>query len=130
MSNYEKVDAYQRALELLIKKKELGITDEEIAKLVKPEQPQINEAELKAAFIPASPFDDLTPEEIMYYATPYFDELMAQKDAKAKQAIEEQKFKETLNGTEDPAVKHDPNGQQGQSDQSSTRQRRRRSRKL
>lgn len=38
--------------------------------------------------VPSSPFDDLSDEEILYYATPYFDELQARKEAQ-KQKLNE-----------------------------------------
>ena len=54
----------------------------------KPEPVAMTDKEIEAAFKPASPLDDLSEEEIKYYATPYYDELQAQK------AEHEQKLKE------------------------------------
>jgi hypothetical protein len=34
-------------------------------------------------FKPISPLSDLTPEEILYYATPHYDEIQAEKELKA-----------------------------------------------
>lgn len=41
----------------------------------------LSEKELETVFKPQSPLDDLTPEEILYYATPRFDEIQAEKKA-------------------------------------------------
>ena len=34
------------------------------------------------AFKPISPLDNFSPEEILYYATPFYDDLQAEKEAK------------------------------------------------
>jgi hypothetical protein len=44
----------------------------------------MNEKELEEAFKNLSIFDELSEDEILYYATPYFDELMAQKEERRK----------------------------------------------
>lgn len=36
-----------------------------------------------------TPFDDLSDKDVLYYATPHFDELQADKEAHAKKLIEE-----------------------------------------
>jgi len=84
------------ALKLLIKKKELGITDQELESFKQSLNPKSYVQDLKAEEIvrPASPLDDLTEEEILYYATPYFDELQARKEAMKNQRKED----EALNG--------------------------------
>lgn len=38
---------------------------------------------------PASVLDEMSPEEILFYATPYYDELQAQKEEHAKKLAEE-----------------------------------------
>lgn len=41
---------------------------------------------------PLSVFDEMTEEEILYWSSPYYDELMAKKEAlKQKQALENDK---------------------------------------
>lgn len=49
-------------------------------------KPEIKEEELVK---PMSPFDGMTEEEILYYATPYYDEIQAQKEAHAQKLAEE-----------------------------------------
>jgi hypothetical protein len=39
---------------------------------------------------PMSVLDEMSSEEILYYATPYYDELQAQKEAHAQKLAEEQ----------------------------------------
>lgn len=47
--------------------------------------------ELKAEELvnPPSPFDELSDEEVLYYASPYFDEIQARKQAREEQLKEE-----------------------------------------
>lgn len=40
--------------------------------------------------VPLSPFDDMSDDEIKYYATPYYDVLQAEKESRANR-IEEEK---------------------------------------
>jgi hypothetical protein len=49
----------------------------------------MTDKEIEAAFKPASPLDDISEDEIKYYATPYYDELQAQK-AEHKKKLEEE----------------------------------------
>jgi len=107
-----------KILELLIKKKELGITDEEIAafkqSLEAPKQ-QMTEEEIKKVFSPVTPYDGLTDEEILYYATSYFDVLQEEKELK-KQRIEG----EISHGAQGSEIKHDANRRQGAYSKSTT----------
>jgi len=50
----------------------------------KPETPPLvsQVPDLDQVFKPLSPLDDVTPEEILYYATPYYAEIQAEKEAK------------------------------------------------
>lgn len=69
--------------------------------------------ELKAEDIvkSLSVFDQLSPEELLFYATPYYDELQRKKEQHAQQLKEE-----ALNGEENRKPKeHDPNGRKGES---------------
>ena len=73
------------AMQLLIKCRELGISQLEIAALVeksKVEKPieQDLDAQLKAVFSS----EEYSDEEILYYATPYFDEIQRRKKTQAE----------------------------------------------
>ena len=68
-----------KALEMLIKMKEFGITDldlQEFKAKFQREEPVLNADELLNKLYP----NELTEEELMYYATPYFDQLQAEKE--------------------------------------------------
>lgn len=70
------------ALQLLIKKKELGITDDDVKAVMSspiPSPTTTQEEKELIAQLSKTPFDDLTDEEITYYATPYFEELQERK---------------------------------------------------
>jgi len=78
-----------KALELLIKMKEYGITKDEIESFKKSfvaSEPILNADEVSAKLF----HEELTDEEILYYATPYGLELEAQKELKNKQMKEQQ----------------------------------------
>lgn len=47
---------------------------------------------------PMSILDEYTDEEIQYFATPFFDELMAKKEAQTKQKLEDNQLRGELNG--------------------------------
>ena len=79
-------------MQVLIKAKELGITQEQVDEFKKPKPIQMTDEELEAIVKPMSPFDDLSEEEIQYWATPYFDELQQKKEQ------QKQKLKEEENG--------------------------------
>jgi len=51
---------------------------------------ELTDKEIEALVAQPSPFDDLTDEEIFYYATPYYDELQAKKLAHAEKLKEEE----------------------------------------
>jgi hypothetical protein len=93
--------------ELMDKAKELGLSHIKVegfeASLTAPKaEPapaptvELSDDEIKALVSQPSPFDDLSEEEILYFATPYFDELQAQKEARAQELKEE----EALRGKE------------------------------
>lgn len=50
----------------------------------------LSDEEIRELVIPPSPFDDLSDEEILYFATPYYDELQAKKEAQAQKLKEEE----------------------------------------
>ena len=76
------------ALQLLIKMRELGITDDQIQSFkknfVKPEPIETGDEVLRKLFP-----DELTDNELLYYATPYYDELQAQKELRKSMKEEE-----------------------------------------
>lgn len=53
----------------------------------------VPEEKAEALMKPLSPLDEYTDEEIQFYATPYFDELQARKEAQAKQKKEDDELK-------------------------------------
>lgn len=57
-----------------------------IAPTIKTEVPPEDPSK---AFKPASPLDDMSAEEILYYAVPYYDEIQAQKEARATELATE-----------------------------------------
>lgn len=75
-----------KAIELLIKMKEHGITQEEIdafkAKynIIPPDAPDQVESFFGS---------DMTDEEILYYATPYYDEIQTKKELQQQRIKEE-----------------------------------------
>lgn len=78
-------------LQMMIKMKEFGITKEQIEEFkvnFRPKEPVLNGDEvLKQMFK-----EDMTDEEILYYSTPYYDELQAKKELH-KQHIKEEEMK-------------------------------------
>ena len=58
---------------------------------VQPPQIEISEEAMKAIYNPVPEFDD---EDVLYWATPYYDELQEKKKLK----LEQLKIKEDLNG--------------------------------
>lgn len=85
-------------MQILIKAKELGITQEQVDayKLVKHET--IDEALLKEAFKPMSIMDELSDEEIQYWHSEYYEELQQRKEAQKQRLAEN----EDLNGKDQP----------------------------
>ena len=74
------------AMKLLIKCRELGITDDQIARLIEMDKtpPQVEIREMVQPF----DLDEMTEEEVLYYATPFYEELQ-EKKKKQKERIEE-----------------------------------------
>lgn len=83
---------------LMKQAKELGLTTIKVdgfeAQLATPmpiKQPEVmTDIDDKDLVVPSSPFDDLSDEEILYFATPYYDELQAKKEAQAQKLKEEE----------------------------------------
>lgn len=88
--------------ELMEKAKELGLSHIKVdgfeaqlsplnqAKLDVAPMVELTDKEIEALVTQPSPFDDLTDEEIFYYATPYYEELQAKKQAHAEKLKEEE----------------------------------------
>ncbi len=76
-------------IRIMEKAKELGLLDDK----PKADIPQPTEKELMA-MIPKTPYDEMSEEEIKYYATPYWDEIQRQKEEKKKRIEEELPYDE------------------------------------
>jgi hypothetical protein len=68
---------YIEAIKLLIRAKELGITDEQVA-MIKQQADEIPQIEITEPVVPFN-LDEMTEDEILYYSTPYYDELQERK---------------------------------------------------
>lgn len=92
-------------IEVLTKAKELGLTHikleglecdfrTNIGQITSPQTISHFVPEMKSEEIvtPLSTLDDVSDEELLYYATPYYDELQSRKEAH-KQALKEQENK-------------------------------------
>jgi len=78
------------AMKLLIKCKELGITMDDVAKFkTNIKANEVPELDAKDIINPISVFDEITDEEVLYWATPHFDELQMIKEMHSKQLKEQ-----------------------------------------
>lgn len=90
-------------LQIMAKAKELGINVKidgleitqatqvqpaAFAPIVKPSEPIPEEIQAKDIVTPMSTFDEMDEELIQYWSTPYYDELVAKREAMAKAAKE------------------------------------------
>jgi hypothetical protein len=82
-----------KALELLVKAKELGITEQDIEGVLTTRKTHVPELAAEEIVAPPTIFDQMSDEEIMYWATPYYDELQAKKEAMANQRKEDEGLK-------------------------------------
>lgn len=95
----------EEIMKLMNHAKELGVTTVKVdgfeAHLVPklPPTEPMTEIDDKDLVVPPSPFDDLSDEELLYFATPYFDELQAKKQAQAEKIKEEKELREQENRT-------------------------------
>lgn len=75
-------------LQLLVKAKELGISQMEVATYkaqTKPIEPEVmSEQEQKDMIKALTEVDMPDDQEILYWATPYYDQLQAEKELKTK----------------------------------------------
>ncbi len=89
----------QDIIAVMTKAKELGVNELKVEGLelrVNAQSPVVvekisplkeipNDLKIEDILAPSSPFDNMSDEELLYYATPYFDELQAKKELMAKQ---------------------------------------------
>lgn len=76
------------ALQMLIKMRELGITPEELQSFkdkFKVATPNETSEDVSRKLFP----NELTDDEVLYYSTPYYDELQAQKELRKTMKEEE-----------------------------------------
>lgn len=93
----------EQRIELINEAKELGMKSITIDGVVyeiatahkKVEAEVLTDDQVKELLVPASPFDDLSDEEVMYWSTPHFDLIQEQKELREKQLKEE-----VINGKE------------------------------
>lgn len=79
-------------MQILIKAKELGITDDDVMKMrgaAVSRETFVPDLKPEEIVKPLSAFDDLSDEEILYYATPYYDEIQGKKEAQKQKLSEE-----------------------------------------
>ncbi len=84
----------KKRLELLDEAKRMGLKsvtiDDVIYEIGSTKQSgPIREAEARELLTPMSVFDDYSDDEILYYATPYFDELQDMKEKRKQQLKDE-----------------------------------------
>jgi uncharacterized HAD superfamily protein len=69
-------------MQTLIKAKELGITQSDVdAYKEKIKQSYVPEMKAEEIVKPISVLDDLSDEELLYWSTPYYDDLQAKKQS-------------------------------------------------
>ncbi len=96
---YEDVD---QIIKLVEKAKALGVSEIEVVgfrvkfkskKVVKTTTQKLSvedvQADIKDVFKTESVLDQMSADELKYYATPYYDEIQAKKEAHAKKLAEE-----------------------------------------
>lgn len=85
-------------MDLINKAKELGLSsikfgDTELhfnqSETKSVQNVTVPDLEAKDILAPPSPFDDLTDQDILYWSTPYFEELQAEKTRKQEVAKEQ-----------------------------------------
>lgn len=78
-------------MQTLIKAKELGITQDDVeafkAKLL-PRETIVPDMKASDILAPISSFDDLSDEEILYWASPYYDDIQTKKEAQKQKLAE------------------------------------------
>lgn len=88
MTKKKRLELIQEAKELGLKSIELNGVKYEIGQHAPAiEQKTISEEESKALLkaLTSTPLDEVTEDEVLYYATPYYDQLQEQKKLKQQQ---------------------------------------------
>lgn len=96
MTKFKRLQLLQEAKELGMKSIEIDGVKYELPSTTYVEQKPISEEESKALLkaLTSNPLDELSEDEVLYYATPYYDELQTQKKLKQQQ----EQDKGALNG--------------------------------
>ncbi len=82
-------------LQILVRAKELGITQDDVALFKAHSSDTVSREtyvpDLKAQeiVVPGSPFDDLSEDEILYWHSPFYDEIQTKKEAQKQKLAEE-----------------------------------------
>lgn len=78
-------------LTILVRAKELGITQDDVESF-KTVSRETNVPDLKPQeiVVPVSPFDDISEDEILYWHSPFYDEIQTKKEAQKQKLAEEQ----------------------------------------
>lgn len=88
MTKFKRQELLKEAKELGLKSIEIDGVRYELGETTSNvEQKPISEEESKALLkaLTSTPLDELTEDEVLYYATPYYDELQHQKKLKQQQ---------------------------------------------
>lgn len=75
-------------MKLLVRAKELGITHEDIEAYKVSRETIVPDLKATEIVVPGSHFDDLSDEEILYWASPYYDEIQTRKEAQKQKLAE------------------------------------------
>lgn len=88
MNKFKRQELLKEAIELGLKSIELDGVKYEIGQYSPNiEQKPVSEEESKALLkaLTSTPLDELTEDEVLYYATPYYDQLQEQKKLRQQQ---------------------------------------------
>lgn len=72
-----------------------GITYRVTPSFIAPPK-EVPDVAAKDLIAPLSTFDEPTDEEVLYWSTPYYEELQARKEAQTKQKTEDQAFRKSV----------------------------------
>lgn len=77
-------------MQILIKAKELGITANELIHWKTEQTKPVDVPDLKSSeiIVPVSPFDDLSEDEILYWHSPFYDDIQTKKEAQKQKLAE------------------------------------------
>lgn len=76
-------------LKTLVKAKELGVSMDDVEAFKAKQKVSVPETKAEDIVTPMSILDEFSEEEILFYATPYFDELQNKKEAQKQKLAEE-----------------------------------------